>query len=359
MHESHMIEEFVRPRPTQIEICVTTSNAELEALAPEWQALWAAAEQASAFTSPGWLLAWWRHLGGGPLRVFTARSGGRLVGVLPMFVYANAGVARLLPLGISVSDRFDLLTAPGWSGPVATALAARLSDPAGGWDCCELHEASPSSPLRRFASASFVQSVSPVLDLKRYATLPARSGARRRLTRARQAAEVAGLTLDRPGPEALDALFRLHAAQWAKHGEPGVLASPQVQAFHHQAAATMATTGTAQFQRLRDGTRTVAVLYGFQHGGEASAYASGIDPDYASLGLGTVLIGAAIQAAQAGGFTAFDFLRGSEPYKYAWGAVDQPLLRLEYPVTSPLIRHPAPGLHLLHGGRTIARSLEC
>lgn len=341
------------------EIGVITDEAGLEQLAPEWQVLWAGPGNASPFTAPGWLLAWWRHLGGGPLRVFTVRRGGRLVGVLPMFIYAEAGVARLLPLGISVSDRFDLLAAPGWSDWVTAAMGERLRRTDGGWDRCELHEMPPGSPLRDLATATFVQSVSPVLDLNRFASLPTRSGARRRLTRARQAAEAAGLMLDRPGPDALTELFRLHAAQWATRGEPGVLANSHVQAFHQDAAQALAATATARFQRLRDGDRTVAVLYGFQHGSQAAAYASGIDPDYASVGLGTVLIGAAIEAAQASGATAFDFLRGAEPYKYAWGAVDQPLLRLDVTAASPLSRHPGPGLRLLHGSRTTARSLEC
>lgn len=349
----------VRRLPLRTDIEVITVADQLETLAPEWQALWAGSEHASAFTAPGWLLAWWRHLGGGPLRVFTARSEGRLVGLLPMFIHSDAGTARLLPLGISVSDRFDLVAAPGWSGRVAAALMNRLCNPGSGWDRWELHETPPDSPLRSLAAATFMQSVSPVLDLDRFAALPARSSARRRLARARQAASAAGLTLDRPGAEALDDLFRLHAAQWATRGKPGVLATAQVQAFHRQAEQALAKTNTTSFQRLRDGARTVAVLYGVQHGRLASAYASGIDPAYTKLGLGTVLIGAAIEAAHAGGATAFDFLRGSEPYKYAWGAVDQPLLRFEYPTNLPLGRQAGPGLHLLNQGRATTRSLRC
>lgn len=59
------------------------------------------------------MTAWWRHLGGGLLRVFAVRAGGRLVGLLPMFVFTDGSTRRLLPLGISVSDRFDVLVAPG------------------------------------------------------------------------------------------------------------------------------------------------------------------------------------------------------------------------------------------------------
>ncbi len=96
-------------QPQPLDLSVTTDFGELERLAPEWLALRRRAERSTPFTAPGWLLAWWRHLGGGPLRVFVLRREGRLVGLLPMFVHVDRGVSRLLPLGISVSDMFDVL----------------------------------------------------------------------------------------------------------------------------------------------------------------------------------------------------------------------------------------------------------
>jgi len=139
------------------------------------------------------MTAWWRHLGGGPLRVFAVRAGGRLVGLLPMFVFTDGSTRRLLPLGISVSDRFDVLVAPGYSGAVTDALDRALSRPAIGWDRCEWHEVPVDGTLRGMSSTSSVQSVSPVLDVARFAALPARSGVKRRLSRARHRAAEARL----------------------------------------------------------------------------------------------------------------------------------------------------------------------
>jgi CelD/BcsL family acetyltransferase involved in cellulose biosynthesis len=36
------------------------------------------------------------------------------------------------------------------------------------------------------------------------------------------------------------------------------------------------------------------------------------------------MIGHAVEQAAAEGLLEFHFLRGREPYKYAWGAVDRP-----------------------------------
>lgn len=340
-------------RAQPLDLSVTTDFDELESVAPEWLALWHRAERPTPFIAPGWLLPWWRHLGGGPLRVFMLRREGRLVGLLPMFVHADRGVSRLLPLGISVSDAFDVLAEPEWSDQVAAALRHTILASGHGWDRCELHEVPTGSALQSVATGSLVQSISPVLDLGRFAALPARSGARRRAARARRAALDAGLALDQPGLEALDSLFALHAEQWSTRGKPGVLGAAPLQAFHREAARSLARLDVLRLQRLRDGTRTVGVLYGFQLRGRAYAYASGIDPAYRHLGLGTVLIGAAIEQALADGASEFDFLRGTEPYKHAWGAVDQPLLRLDF-----LEAKPRPGLRVLPGGRAPVAATE-
>ena len=51
---------------------------------------------------------------------------------------------------------------------------------------------------------------------------------------------------------------------------------------------------------------------------------AGFDPSQPRLSPGVQIIAHAIEQAIAEGATSFDFLRGGESYKYAWGAVDRP-----------------------------------
>ena len=51
-------------------------------------------------------------------------------------------------------------------------------------------------------------------------------------------------------------------------------------------------------------------------------YQIGWEPDWAPLRLGTVVISEAVRACAEQGLHTFDFLRGTEPYKYRFGAVD-------------------------------------
>lgn len=52
-------------------------------------------------------------------------------------------------------------------------------------------------------------------------------------------------------------------------------------------------------------------------------YLGGFNPALEALSPGTVIIAHAIDEAIGEGRCAFDFLRGREAYKYAWGAADE------------------------------------
>ena len=52
------------------------------------------------------------------------------------------------------------------------------------------------------------------------------------------------------------------------------------------------------------------------------------DPDASDLSPGVLLVYAYIRHALATGLRRLDFLRGDEPYKYSWGAVDEPIQRI-------------------------------
>jgi len=72
----------------------------------------------------------------------------------------------------------------------------------------------------------------------------------------------------------------------------------------------------------------IAALCCFAYGRTYAAYNSGYHPAYQDLSAGIVLFAERIRQAIARGFTAFDFMRGNESYKYRFGATDRPLYQL-------------------------------
>ena len=57
-------------------------------------------------------------------------------------------------------------------------------------------------------------------------------------------------------------------------------------------------------------------------------YNAGVDPDARDLSPGVVMVAWYVKQAIERGARRLDFMRGNEPYKYAWGAVDERIDRL-------------------------------
>ncbi|WP_427911713.1 GNAT family N-acetyltransferase [Ramlibacter sp. MMS24-I3-19] len=330
-------------RESAVVATAVTTTAALEQLAPEWETLWIAA-RASPFQSPAWLLPWWTHLGRGDLTSVALRCErtGALVGLAPLYVYRDraSGQRHLFPLGIATTDRLDVLVAPGWEHAAGHALAEHLAASHGRWDVLEAPQLADGACLlsmpwsRAWTRDVTAADINPVLHLP--ARIPpsmARDLAycRRRAARAGDVAYE--LADERSLPAWLDTLERLHAQRWALRGLPGVLRGEGVMAWHRDTAPRLLRAGLLRLLGLRIDGGPIAVLYVLADAPHApqrrwSYYIGGFDPAAAILSPGTLLVGEAIDRAQAEGAVVFDFLRGAEPYKLRWGAVPQPMWTL-------------------------------
>lgn len=313
--------------------------AALERLQPQWQALWAQAH-ASPFLSPAWLMPWWRHVGRGRLAAIALRCGrtGDLVGLAPWYVYGDAASGRrhLFPLGIATTDHADLLVRPGWEARAAQTLRDALVARGPDWDVLELPQLPATSPLLALAWPADWQREAIAIDPHPVLALPAQlsTGFAQRLAAARRRAARAGalaweLADARTLPAMLEALARLHAQRWALREQPGVLGATGVMDAHREAAPRLLADGLLRLLALRLDGAPIAVLYVLADPMAASHrrwsdYIGGFDPAFATFSPGLLAVGQAIELAQAEGAAAFDFLRGREPYKYRWGAVDEP-----------------------------------
>jgi CelD/BcsL family acetyltransferase involved in cellulose biosynthesis len=311
----------------------------LEALAPQWGELFAADPQASPFQSPDWLLAWRRaFLTAGGLWTLAVRRDGGLVGLAPFFIYADrpSGRRQLTLLGNGLSDRQGLLARPEARAAVAQAVARRLAERRSCWDTADFRDLPEGSPLLDLPLPCRVERIEPeapcpVLELPADpAAVLARLPRSRRtdLRRcARRLSEIAPLGFTRADPaslgEHLEAIVRLHGARREARGEPGKLADAAVVAFHAEAAAGLMRRGLLRLEALRLGGRIIAAHYGLRLGERGYSYLHAFDPEFAAFGPGWLMLASSLEAAARDGVRRFDFLRGREPYKYAWGAVDE------------------------------------
>lgn len=310
-------------------------------LVPEWWDLWKHVPTATPFQSPAWLLPWWKAFAPGKMMVIVVRDRERLVALAPLYVEHGAPGRRILPIGVSVSDYIDILIDPDTAG--AGEGIAHFISRRDDWDACELSNLLPNSAaLALPAPANCCEEVvtgetCPVLylcdgptDAGKHPAIPALQRrklrmARNRLSRSNGAEIIA--TAQWSPSDWLAALVRLHSSRWTERDEPGVLSDPRVQRFQTEAIAGLIEKGMARLFALLIGGEITGVYYGFSDRGCAYAYLGGFDPKFAYYSPGTVLLAKAIECALSEGAHEFHFLRGGEAYKYAWGAVDRPVIR--------------------------------
>ena len=79
---------------------------------------------------------------------------------------------------------------------------------------------------------------------------------------------------------------------------------------------------------LTVGGRRIAAGITFETRESIYYYNAGVDPDARELSPGVLMVERYMRRALERGIGRVDFLRGDEPYKYEWGAVDEPIQRV-------------------------------
>ena len=309
---------------------VITEPDALAALEAEWLALCQRTAGITPFQTPMWLLPWWRCFGSNDLSVIAARGDNGLAALAPLYIIRDdeSDESLGLFLGTGISDYLDVIGDANVIIDEMSRLNCQL------WDLQQLPPL--SSMLRAPLPSGFSENVEdqeacPVLsldgagdDLQNLVS----AHFRKKLRYYRRALErTAVVTIESPTPATLDdlltSLFELHTARWQRRDMPGVLADESSQQFHRDVARRMMSAGMLRMYATRCNDRIMAVFYGFALNGTVYYYLSGYDPELEKLSIGTILVAHAVEQAVRDGATSFDFLRGAEEYKYAWGATDR------------------------------------
>ncbi len=304
----------------------------LRSLQPEWLSLAGRFPDLTPFQLPQWLLTWWRHLGGGSLRMLTFRHRGELVGVIPAFLHEWKGRRQLTLMGSGISDYLEPLVDRSLRCEIIRSLQLHLTE-AADWDVCDWQDLSENTPLKGLDTGAGldirVQEDPPCSVIQLGSSFQEYMQSRpkdlkRNLRRYRAKAEPLGTwqfdVLDQADPESLDALIELHGARWKQSGQAGMIAANGSAEFIRDICATLNTENRVWLFRLQLNCRSVAVILTFRNSRTVFGYLSAFDPEYEAFGPGRELLWQALQYTHSRGYRQWDFLRGDEPYKFFWGA---------------------------------------
>ena len=252
------------------------------------------------------------------------------------------------------ADYATILAAPGDLDAVAEALVTdlrRRSATPGDWDVVDLRRLRCGDPAVDALAGAFRaaeidagwtlnierEDVCPVVALPVGGTLDdflatldkkERHEIRRKVRRAETAGEVSLEASATPLAD-LEAFIDLHQARWGDDGLfPPTEGGAQSRVFFRRLFELFEADGPLRLSFLTVGARRVAAGVTFETADRLFYYNAGVDPTARDLSPGVVMVERYLRRAIDAGMRSMDFLRGDEPYKYEWGAVDEPIQRL-------------------------------
>lgn len=310
---------------------------------PEWRELLARDPNWHIFVTPEWNKVWWEEFRAGKdLFLMTMKRAGDIAAIIPLY-RKQEGSRRILRFigGIDLTDYLGPICSLEDRNEVAEALVDWLSTTDVLWDELDAH----SMPVpfgfaeflvdhadrRAFSFSLEQEEISSILPLADdwdayLASLDSkeRHELRRKLRRLGRDHPDAVLrssteeTLDRD----LSIFLDMHREA---EGDKGHFMRPQVATFFERVARAFTQLGWLRLDFLEIGGRPIASTFGFEVGGRFYLYNSAFERDAQRLSPGVVLVAELVKRAMNRGLEYFDFLRGSERYKYQFGAQAVPL----------------------------------
>lgn len=293
----------------------------LEELDPrDWCRRVMTAPRPSPFLTPAFLLPWASAFAG-PLRV-------GLWGETGLALFHQRGDVWELLGGQDVADRLDVVgddplmweelrrEASSWGGAVEFPNLAPDSNALRFLQSGDRLEETDRSPYTSL-SGSFSDYLS---GLPR----KARHELKRKMARVQRMGE--SLVVDH-SPDQLETFLRLHRQS---HPDKHAFMQDKMERFFRELHQSLWQAGMLWLATLKDGGRALASVFQIRFAGVAHLYNSGYDPEASALSPGLVLIARCIERSCEEGLSEYDFLRGTERYKYDLGGRDRSVVRLAW-----------------------------
>jgi CelD/BcsL family acetyltransferase involved in cellulose biosynthesis len=310
----------------------------------EWRAVHARSAGRSPFLSPAFLLPWQRAFAADrPVRIARWERDGEAGGFLFLCTRGDGAPGLELMGGHDVADILDAVVAAGEEKAFWEALLSDpdrlLEDGPLTLQCLDPGSATPGileaiCPAHGL-SASFEETDrSPRMELPR--TFEAyveglgkkeRHELRRKMRRTAEALPGASLRVCRePGEVAasLPAFLDLHRRS---HPDKSAFMSGEMERFFREIAEGFSGEGTLRLAFLGGPGGDAAAAFQVVAGDRLLLYNSGYDPARRDANPGLALIARCVEAAIGEGFREYDFLRGTERYKYDLGGRDRAVVR--------------------------------
>jgi len=312
-----------------------------DSLASYWTAPSHSLRWNSPFVLPPWLKVWWQELGAeAELYLSSVRQGERVIGVAPLLV--REGKASLVG-SVDVCDYLDFVVAPGREQGFFGVLLDNLRGK--GVNHLDLRPLRSDSTVlthlvsiaqnRGYEVLCQPEDVSVELDLpatwEEYLTIltaKQRHEVRRKLRRLSEAGKVDYHFVEDSVAvhDAMDIFLKMFTES---RQDKATFLTAQMESFLRSLANSMTEAGLLRLGILELDMLPTAMIMCFDYNDCLYLYNSGYDPQYDTLSAGLLCKVLCIKESIQEGKKRFDFLKGSETYKYHLGGREVPLYRCQ------------------------------
>jgi len=326
---------------------VLTSLEDLERLRTDWQALHALNPSHSPFQSWSWTMAWLKHLAGThELRIICGRDDlDALVFVLPLVIVprddgAGSVCTTVCGYGHDCADYVGCLRTPELEARMAATTANALdrhvdrsvrvvmpSLDGSGRFASELQKAMTNlgraTWLRRHHSCPAIALPGSLDEYLAGLSSNFRSQVRRhhRKVVKHPKVEFRRVDADDAGSFARE-LVRLNRTRMSDKGVESSFESEAFRNFFLEAVPGLANEGIAWMDTIVNADEVLAAALTLLHADRMHFYSGGFDDSASGLRPSTALHLEVLTRGIERGYVRYDLLRGSEPYKYRWGATE-------------------------------------
>jgi CelD/BcsL family acetyltransferase involved in cellulose biosynthesis len=327
---------------------VINTTERLNDLKDRWTELLDMNPHRELFQTWEWNSLWWGRFGKGQaLHIVTIYDDdNRLVGIAPLYIAQKDSRALMFIGGEDLTDYLDFIVAPGREAVFFTLFLQYVQQARQAFDRVDLQFIPQTSKTLGILTSmdsriqAARQEVAPQIDLgdtwDRYLAGLSSKNRHEMKRKMNKAARELGATMITPSgddmPVALESFFTLHKKS---RTEKDVFMRQSHVSFFTELAAAFGERGFFELPLLVYQGAAIAALFCFLYCDRVYIYNSGFNPEYSQWAPGIVLISLYIRESIQKGFKTFDFLRGGESYKYAFGARDRLLYRIKLNHAAP------------------------
>ena len=326
--------------PTQadtlaLDMSYTYAPQSLDSLASSWTDLRHRLRWDSVFVLPRWFKVWWQAFGGGSkLYLFDVKEDGNIIGIAPLMVKED----RASFIGSAdVCDYMDFVVAPGKESAFFVALLNKLRQDGISQLYLESlrHDSTVITCLVDLAKARGYEvtctqeNVSLDLDLPsnweeylKTLSPKQRRETGRKFRRLEEEGEINYRSVEDAEPKVLEIFFKLMRVS---REDKAAFMTARMESFFRSLAETMAEAKLLRFGILEISGKPVAAVMCFDYNDKVYLYNSGYDPEYGYLSVGLLSKLLSIKDSIERGRKCYDFLKGTEEYKYRLGGKEIPI----------------------------------